>query len=133
MRPPSSSKILEMRTQALQWFTGVMLLRLTAKGHRDRSHDQDGQTQADQPGWLNDECTFDHLLNRMAEHCGQINGLVRVFVNGNNKEKTLVAADDVEELVKQCSDCANFAMMIADRAKHRSHKLIPPLGGFFVE
>jgi hypothetical protein len=55
------------------------------------------------------------------------------MVNGGSKEKLIVLEEDIQQLANQCADCANFAMMIADRAKKRKKEFKQLLQAFAVD
>jgi hypothetical protein len=114
-------------------FASHMTRRLVERSMLDYTYDKSGKLKDSTFGWMRDECDFLHLLDRLAWQVCCINDLIKPFINGGGKEKYFVADDDIAELVKQCADTANFAMMIAQRASNRTKKLIEPLGGFFVE
>jgi len=121
------------RDKVLQEFAAAMAERLSKNCCFDNEYDKKGNLITLLPGWLKDNCSFDSLLSKMAEHCGQINDLMRLAINGNSKEKIIVCDEDVDELIKQCADCANFAMMIADRAKRRKKTYREDIDGFAVD
>lgn len=120
-------------TQAIEHFVEKMKERLEANKHFDNYYCEDGALLEEVDGWLKDEADFEHLLSKMAEHCGEINSLMRLLVNGGGKEKLIVLSEDIDRLVKQCADCANFSMMIADRALRRKKEFKPPLKAFVVD
>lgn len=112
-------------------FARLMCQRIESKSNFDNY--SKGELTEEIHGWLKDEYNFEYLLTHMATHCGEINALMRVYVNGNGKEKIIVASRDIPELEKQCADCANFAMMILDRAMKRKKVLNNTIGDFTVD
>ena len=114
-------------------FAELMRQRLESKSHLDNHYSKDGKLTEEINGWLKDDISFEDLLTHMAEHCGEINALMRVHVNGGGKEKIFVADRDIPELSKQCADCANFAMMIMDRALCRKKVFNPTIGDFAAD
>lgn len=118
---------------ATEWFAVKMRERMELHEHFDNYYDKYGDLVDRIDGWMKSETGFEYLLTKMAEHCGEINCLMRLMVNGGGKEKLIVVEDDIDQLVKQCADCANFAMMIADRACRRKKQYKQPLKGFAVD
>lgn len=73
--------------QELAWFSGIMEMTLKENDHKG--------------GWGAEQCTMDYLTGRLQE---EVNELVSSLESGRK-----------EEIIRECADVANFAMMIADR------------------
>lgn len=71
------------------WFLGEMQLKLQENSHKE--------------GWIN--LHYPYLLRRIG---GELAELRRAIKKG-----------DEEEIIREAADVANFAMMIADIARHK--------------
>ncbi|MBH0331464.1 hypothetical protein ABH14_16950 [Brevibacillus brevis] len=84
-----------MREEVL-WFAEQMEAKLKENDHKE--------------GW--NGCGIFWLKNRLIE---EVNELSDAMDAGHNSESGL----DVENIIREAADVANFAMMIADKAKKR--------------
>ena len=80
----------------VRWFAEQMEAKLKENDHKG--------------GW--DSCGIFWLRNRLVE---EVKELTRVMEAGHNSESGL----DLENIIREAADVANFAMMIADKAKKR--------------
>ncbi|GED69409.1 hypothetical protein BRE01_31110 [Brevibacillus reuszeri] len=78
------------------WFAEQMELKLQENDHKG--------------GWEN--CGIFWLRGRLLEEANELSG---VMYAGHNSESGL----DLENIIREASDVANFAMMIADQARKR--------------
>ncbi|WP_242466756.1 hypothetical protein [Brevibacillus brevis] len=88
-------KYLPIREEVL-WFAEQMEAKLKENDHKE--------------GW--NGCGIFWLKNRLIE---EVNELSDAMDAGHNSESGL----DVENIIREAADVANFAMMIADKAKKR--------------
>ncbi|MEJ8547113.1 hypothetical protein [Brevibacillus borstelensis] len=84
-----------MREQ-VQWFAEQMESKLKENDHKG--------------GW--DNCGIFWLRNRLVEEVEELSSAMEA---GHNSESGL----DLENIIREASDVANFAMMIADKARQR--------------
>ncbi len=56
-----------------------------------------------------EDCSFRYLLDRIQEEIDEV-------------EEALLEQYDPSEVVEECADVANFAMMIADNVMRRAHE-----------
>jgi len=91
--PSQPSRYREIRPE-VQWFAGEMEKQLKANDHKG--------------GWK--ECELDWLFDRLIEETHEIRHELHKQWNGPLKRATL------QQIIKESSDVANFAMMIADIA-----------------
>lgn len=78
---------------AVAWFAEQMELTL-------RKHD------GNKSGW--DDCSYDYLLDRLAEELEELDMVVLEPPNA-----------PISRVIQEAADVANFAMMIADNARHK--------------
>lgn len=82
--------------EQVQWFAGQMESKLQENDHKG--------------GWEN--CGIFWLRGRLLEEANELSG---VMYASHNSESGL----DLENIIREASDVANFAMMIADQARKR--------------
>jgi NTP pyrophosphatase (non-canonical NTP hydrolase) len=75
--------------QELSWFSEQMEMTLKENDHKG--------------GWGSEQCSLDYLIERLKE---EVNELIVATDSGKA---------GVENVIRECADVANFAMMIADR------------------
>lgn len=67
------------------------------------------------------ECNYSYLIQRLREEVDELDEVLACFVIGQAVPRDLGGAYSIEqygEVVEECADVANFAMMIADNLKN---------------
>lgn len=82
--------------ESVQWFAEQMEIKLRENDHKG--------------GW--DNCGIFWLLNQLVKEVKELSDAMN---SGHNSESGL----DLKNIIREASDVANFAMMIADKAKQR--------------
>lgn len=83
----------------IQWFAQEMEAKLRENDHKG--------------GWQG--CRFAHIFPRLREESGEL--LVKAHPLNLDTIAETLTAEDACELVRECADIANFAMMIADNIR----------------